>query len=419
MSPSKILETLYGWLRKAKEVIFLIVSTFLLIYSDEIKSFISEAASVDPLKIVFALLVAIATITLLARLIMYYRHRHLKMVVPPSTTSTKEMPEFYSSRKELPPPEDFLKSAKDEIDLMGFSLWDIVVQNRGTITDLLKQGKHIRFILLDPNSVDVKRFEDAIVDADIKGQIQKSLEQLHKLKQSLSDTERGRLDVRTHDLLPFHTIMAIDAKSDSGVLRVEYYVYGTDSRSWISLGISKKNQPQLFEKYWKSYEYVHEHSWDIEAYQPKIKDLDNSKPVDKKEHPKIAIGELLEKLMWYRDSWKNIRKHICELKYLPTLHNANIESIGDQIREKLIALEKANINLGISLRNKVNQTADDIINFGIEVHEYFPDDKKQFRTGTNLDGHLRESNLVNRGDKLSDNVCVLIDAIKEAQKSFV
>jgi hypothetical protein len=103
------------------------------------------------------------------------------------------------------------------------------------------------------------------VDADIKGQIQKSLEQLRKLKQSLSDLERGRLDVRTHDLLPFHTIVAVDAKSDSGLLNVEYYIYGTDSQPWISLRISKKNQPQLFEKYWKSYEYVHERSRDIDV----------------------------------------------------------------------------------------------------------------------------------------------------------
>jgi len=182
-----------------------------------------------------------------------------------SVTSPKEIPEFCSSRKELPTLEDFLRSTNFEIDLMGFSLWDTTVQNRKTIIDLLKQGKHIRFILLSPTSDLVKRLEDAIVDVNIKNQIQQSLEQLLKLKQSLSDIERGRLDIRTHDLLPFHTIIAIDAKSDSGLLNVEYYVYGTDSRSWVSLRISKKNQPQLFEKYWKSYEYVHEHSRDIDA----------------------------------------------------------------------------------------------------------------------------------------------------------
>lgn len=183
---------------------------------------------------------------------------------------TKEIPEFYSSRKELPTLEDFLGSARDEIDLMGFSLWDIVVQNRATIITLLKQGKHIRFILLNPTSVDVKKFEEAIVDANLKDQIQHSLEQLRALKNGLSDVERGRLDIRTHDLLPFHTIIAVDAKSDSGVLQVESYVYGTDSRLWSSLRISKKNQPQLFEKYWKSYEYVHEHSRDIDAITEEI-----------------------------------------------------------------------------------------------------------------------------------------------------
>ncbi|MGA3059009.1 MAG: hypothetical protein ABSD92_01425 [Candidatus Bathyarchaeia archaeon] len=75
----------------------------------------------------------------------------------------------------------------------------------------------------------------------------------------------GLLDIRTHDLLPMHTIIAIDAKSEIGLLNVEYYVYGTDSQSWISLRISKKNAPHLFEKYWKSYEYVHNRSRDIEA----------------------------------------------------------------------------------------------------------------------------------------------------------
>jgi hypothetical protein len=354
----------------------------------------------------------------------YHIHAWRKpKMIPSSTANTKEMPEFYSSRKELEHAhalEDFLRSAKDEIDLMGFSLWDIVVQNRKTIIDLLKQGKHIRFILLSPTSVDVKRFEDAIVDADIKGQIEKSLEQLRKLKQSLSDLEKGRLDVRTHDLLPFHTIVAVDAKSDSGLLNVEYYIYGTDSQPWISLRISKKNQPQLFEKYWKSFEYVHERSRDIETL-----DTSNEGETSKEEgkpqsrQAKSAIGELLGELIRYRDLWKNQRKYIAKCKYLPQPDNGKIRSTGDQIRDKLIALEKANIELNGSLEDKLNQTCDGIINFGLEVHEYFPDDKRKFEPGDHLGGFYKERGLVNKGDKILNDVCGLIDTIKEVQKSFV
>lgn len=166
--------------------------------------------------------------------------------------------DFYPSRKELPPIEDFLRTAKSSVDLLGFTLENIAVQNRETLRSLLKEHKHIRFILLNPRSELVGKVEGAVTSLTLGKSIERSLEELQELKDSLSNIDRGYLDIRTHDLLPMHTIVAIDGESEAGVMNVEYYVYGTDSRAWPSLRISRKLQTELFEKYWKSYKYV----WD-------------------------------------------------------------------------------------------------------------------------------------------------------------
>src|SRR4030067_1056617 len=99
-------------------------------------------------------LVALLIFFLSSLLLGYQIHawRKPKMNQITSANSLKEIPEFCSSRRELPPLVDFLKSAKYEVDLMGFSLWSISVQNRKTVEELLKQGKHVRFILLNPTS---------------------------------------------------------------------------------------------------------------------------------------------------------------------------------------------------------------------------------------------------------------------------
>jgi hypothetical protein len=171
--------------------------------------------------------------------------------------------DFYPSRKELQtqaPIEDVIKGARSSVDLLGFTIESWSVGVRDTIRKALKDGKHFRFIILSPAFKSIKEADDLNQRINLQGRISESLRMLQTIKSELSDVERGRLDIRIHDLLPIHSIVAIDAESERGVIYVEYYVYGTDSRSWVTLGISKKEQGALFDRFWQSYRYIWERS---------------------------------------------------------------------------------------------------------------------------------------------------------------
>jgi hypothetical protein len=169
--------------------------------------------------------------------------------------------EFYPSRKELQARvllEDLIDSAHSSVDLLGFTLESWSVGVRDTIRKSLKDGKHFRFIILSPAFKAMKEADDLNQRINLQGRISESLRMLQTIKSELPDVEKGRLDIRTHDLLPIHSIVVIDAESERGVIYVEYYLYGADSRSWVTLSVSKKEQSALFDRYWQSYKYV----WD-------------------------------------------------------------------------------------------------------------------------------------------------------------
>jgi len=178
----------------------------------------------------------------------------------PEPASLSEGLAFFPSRKGLPTSDDLIKTAQSNIDLLGFTLETWSVMYRAALRKALKDGRHFRFILLSPASKSIKEADELNQRIDLQGRISGSLRMLQTIKSELSDVERGRLDIRIHDLLPVHSIVAIDAESESGVIYVEYYVYGTDPNSWVSLRISKKEQAALFDKYWQSYKYVWERS---------------------------------------------------------------------------------------------------------------------------------------------------------------
>jgi len=174
--------------------------------------------------------------------------------------------EFYPSRKELQtqaPIEDIIKSARSSVDLLGFTIESWSVGVRDTIRESLrsdKHPKHFRFILLSPASKFLKEADELNQRINLPTRISESLEMLQRIKNELSAVQRGRLDIRIHDSLPIHSIVAVDAESESAVIYVEYYMHGVDSRSWVTLRISKKEQGALFDRYWQSYRYVWERS---------------------------------------------------------------------------------------------------------------------------------------------------------------
>jgi len=164
--------------------------------------------------------------------------------------------DFYPSRGELPSLERLLGSAKTEVYLLGFSLETVGTQNRDTIRSLLLSGVRIVFIVLAPTSPLVNPVEQAFSAASITKAIDRVVDELNNIRSGLPKRHQNLLEIRTHDLVPIHNIIAIDPSSDKAVIRVESYLYGESSRSWVTLEVKKSENLTLFTKYWNSYKFV-------------------------------------------------------------------------------------------------------------------------------------------------------------------
>jgi hypothetical protein len=168
--------------------------------------------------------------------------------------------DFYPSREELPSLKRVLERAKAEIFLLGFSLETVGTQNRDTIRSLLLSGVRIIFLVLSPTSSLVNPVEEAFSAASIAKAIERVVDELNNIRSGLPVSNRNLLEIRTHDLVPVHNIIAVDPNSDNGLIRAETYLYGQSSRSWISVDVLKKENPELFMKYWNSYKFVFDRS---------------------------------------------------------------------------------------------------------------------------------------------------------------
>jgi hypothetical protein len=70
----------------------------------------------------------------------------------------------------------------------------------------------------------------------------------------VKEAPMAKLEIKFVDLLPIHSMIIIDPESDDAFIQVTNYQHYI--HSWVSLAFSKKDQPNLFQSYWKSYEYA-------------------------------------------------------------------------------------------------------------------------------------------------------------------
>jgi hypothetical protein len=176
-----------------------------------------------------------------------------------SALSTRAI-RFYASRKDLPELETRLLQAKREIGILGITLEYLSRQYADIIKQLLCKGVHMKFLTLNPNSELVGRVEKAMATTRVKEAIIASLETLCLIKQELGSIEKSRVEIRTFDLLPIHSIIVVDPNSDDANILVESYLYNTDPRSRSIIIVSKRDNEAVYMKYWNSYRFVLENS---------------------------------------------------------------------------------------------------------------------------------------------------------------
>lgn len=165
-------------------------------------------------------------------------------------------------RKDLKKIPQLFSEAKSEVYVLSVTN-EVFRQYVGDIVNLLKDNKRITFLFLKTKDQElIQKLEDGFNSANTAGQVDGVISMLKKAQSNpeLTDEQKKNLEIRTYDLIPLHSIIAIDPKTDDGRMQVEFYAYRHDPTSRPNLVISKRKDPNLFKLYWTSLRFVLEHS---------------------------------------------------------------------------------------------------------------------------------------------------------------
>lgn len=151
----------------------------------------------------------------------------------------------------------FLSKATQEVDFVGVGS-EVVANNIDVIMERIEHGATIRVIL--PAAQDkelMDRIEWTYGLSNLKGVIDRTFQLLLDKRMELPSVDFGKLDVLTNKILfPVYGMILLDPNSDDAIIRVEIYLAGVDPSSRPILFVGKKEQPSLFENYYKSYRYM-------------------------------------------------------------------------------------------------------------------------------------------------------------------
>jgi len=160
------------------------------------------------------------------------------------------------SQEQLHELQEFLSSATQEIDFVGVGL-EVVASSIDVIMERIDHGVTIRVILPANNKELIDRIEWTYGLSNLKGVIDRTFELLLNKRMELPSVDSGKLDILNNNIVfPVYGMVLLDPNSDDAVIRVEIYLVGVDPGSRPILFIRKKEQPALFEKYFKSYRFI-------------------------------------------------------------------------------------------------------------------------------------------------------------------
>jgi hypothetical protein len=170
--------------------------------------------------------------------------------------------QFYASRKELNellPLKTFLLSAHHEIYFSGTTLTETILQKIEVVRDKLNEPVIMNFLVLDPDSTLVDRWDEAMV-SDTKSNLTSSLKTFCREKQKLPKIVRDRCKIWKYDLIHLNSMIALDPNADDAKLLVEFPLYDMGASERFSILVSRKEQSALYQKLWKHLDFALKHS---------------------------------------------------------------------------------------------------------------------------------------------------------------
>jgi hypothetical protein len=160
----------------------------------------------------------------------------------------------YKSRSELPPFDKMLSIANTTVDMSGLDFRKVVHEFMTIIRQLIYKNIRITFLLLDPNSEQVKiQSKNFHAVEDLKESLQKSIRLLCEEREKLPPYMRGNLIIRLYNYPPEHGIIIVDEGHENAWIKVEARPLGSDSNSRPSDAWYKRYDPSRYSQYMQEY----------------------------------------------------------------------------------------------------------------------------------------------------------------------
>lgn len=167
------------------------------------------------------------------------------------------------SREDIPL-HDLLDGVKKSLTVIAVECNLFWEEQRNRISKMIEEKDiDFKFLLLDPESDLHKLQTHKIIDSNPE-RIKDSLRKFQEIKNSLSESDKEKLEIRTYNLPPLYTMIVIDENSEDAKIQVEPYIHMAEIRDKIVFIIPKK-ESKIFNSYRTSYRYILKNS---EHYPP-------------------------------------------------------------------------------------------------------------------------------------------------------
>jgi hypothetical protein len=199
--------------------------------------------------------IAAAVIGLAFGLIVRNRNQSKNGSQEVNKTEKAQSTQFYACREELPKLGEFLSDAKQEIWFIGVSNEKLIGQSADAFRKALMRGVSTKFLFLAPESTISGKWDEEMISATRKA-TEAAIDRLCKIKKTLQESEKAKLEIWLYDLIPFNSFIVLDPRTSDAKIQVDLYLYNTEAELRPSIIISKKEQENLYMRYFQSFEFI-------------------------------------------------------------------------------------------------------------------------------------------------------------------
>ena len=156
------------------------------------------------------------------------------------------------------PFREFVEHSND-VFIIGTTKVGFFSRETNFLIDLLRNGCHLRVILLDPNEnnlYEVISRNMTVSSHRLLSDINNTIEAIRDLRMNLSSQENSRLQVRLSKGALNIGLLMVDSGHKSGRLQVNFYPYKTSPPNRIGMEIVKEDNPTWFRYFAEKYELL-------------------------------------------------------------------------------------------------------------------------------------------------------------------